>query len=124
MDPDQVCIESAAEAIKPILKSLGVQQTSKTQVRSVATAAVLGWLQKRPPAWSRDRLVSHTGTPDAYTVGFAMTILPALAGGIHPFEKPLGDWSKLEMAEFLATAFELIEDQRVSTLEREDQIPF
>lgn len=121
-DPDMICIESAAEAITPVLKSLGLQ-ASKTQKQNVATAAVLGWLQKRPPAWSRDRLVAHTGTPDAYTIGFAETILPALASGEHPFEKPVNEWSKAQMALFLAEAFELIEDQRVATLERDNSIP-
>lgn len=123
LDPDQACITSAAAAIAPELMSLGVQP-SKTQTRSIATAAVLGWLQKRPPAWSRDRLVAHTGTPDAYTIGFAETILPALASGEHPFDKPVNEWSKEQMALFLAEAFELIEEQRVATLERDETIPF
>ena len=123
LDPDQVCITSAAAAIAPELMSLGVQP-SKTKTRAIATAAVLGWLQKRPPAWSRDRLVAHTGTPDAYTIGFAETILPALASGEHPFDKPVTEWSKEQMSLFLAEAFELIEEQRVATLERDETIPF
>ena len=122
LDPDQVCITRAA-AIAPELMSLGVQP-SKTKTRAIATAAVLGWLQKRPPAWSRDRLVAHTGTPDAYTIGFAETILPALASGEHPFDKPVTEWSKEQMSLFLAEAFELIEEQRVATLERDETIPF
>lgn len=121
-DPDQVCIDHAGEAIKPILKSLGVQPT-KTRVSSIASTAVLAWLTKRPPEWSRDRLVAHTGTPDAYTMGYAETILPALASGDHPFSKPVDDWTKNEMVMFLATAFELMEDQRICTLERDTTIP-
>ncbi|MEO1324176.1 MAG: hypothetical protein AAFV59_14335 [Pseudomonadota bacterium] len=122
-DPDLICIAHAGEAIRPNLKSLGLAAT-KTQAERIARDAVHGWLKKRPPEWSRDRSIAHTGSPDLYNVGFAETILPVLAGGNHPFEKPVTEWSKDEMSLFLATAFELIEDQRVATLERDVKIPF
>lgn len=122
VDPDQLCIESAADAVAPVLKSLGAK-VSKAQRQELVRASVYGWLKSRPPAWSTDRLVDHMGSPNAYTLGFAQTILPALAsGGHHPFEKPVTDWNKDEMALFLAEAFELMEEQRARTLEKDDNM--
>lgn len=123
MDRDMVALDKASDALGPELKSLGAS-ASKVQAQAVAKTAIFSWLSNRVVEWSKDRAVSGFGSPDAYTVGFAMAILPVLGGGEFPFEKPIGDWGKLEMAEFLATAFELMESQRVATLERDDLMPF
>jgi hypothetical protein len=122
-DPDQRCIVAAGRAITPELQALGAMVGEK-QAQTIATFAVLGWLSQRPVEWSRDRSIAHMGEPDAYTVGFAETILPILADGDFPFDKPIINWSKEEMAKFLAQAFELIEEQRASTLETEGHIPY
>lgn len=118
-DPDAICMDVAGEAIRPELAALGAR-VGKSQSRNIARAAVLAWLTRRPVEWSKDRSIAHTGTPDAYNVGFAETILPQLADGDFPFEKPVGQWSKADITAFLATAAELMEEQRAHTLERPD----
>ncbi len=118
-DPDQICLDHAAEALRPELNALGVK-AGKAQATNLARVAIWTWCVKRPVEWSRERTISFPGEPDATNIGWAEKILPLLAEtqGV-PFKKPIHDWTKDEMALFIATAFELISEQRVATLERD-----
>lgn len=119
IDPDQICLDHAAEALRPELTALGVK-AGRAQAKKLARVAIWTWCVKRPVEWSKGRSISYPDEPDATNIGWAETILPLLAEtqGV-PFKKPIHDWSKDEMALFLATAYELMHEQQVATLERD-----
>lgn len=123
-DPDQICIDRAAELLAPELQALGVNNLGQSQVKAIVTWSVLGWLSGRPAEWSRDRAIAHMGEPDAYNCGWAEAILPNLAQTDFDFKTPLFNWSKADITKFLATAHEMIEEQKVATLETQREIPF
>lgn len=122
VDPDMAAMSKAGEAIKPVLKSLGVQPT-KIQTSSIASTAVISWLTNRAHEWSKDRSIAGVGSPDAYTVGFALAILPKIADANFDFDKPLKDWSRDEMSRLLALGSDLIDDQRATAMEAPIDLP-
>lgn len=123
IDPDLLALESATDAIQAELTALGIPTMPKSQRRKIASAAVRSWCINRCVEWSNGRQVTLTGeSPDAYTIGFAQAILPALGDAQFPWDQAIGDWSKDQISLFLATAFELMEEQRATTLERPTDI--
>lgn len=121
-DPDNLAMGKAREAIKPKLKSLGLQAT-KTQLEQIASTAVLSWLTNRAWEWSRDRSIAGVGEPDAYTRGFAHAILPIISDADFDWDKSLNDWSAEDVARFLALGSDLIDDQRATTMEAPVDLP-
>lgn len=121
-DPDDVSLERAARLVGQELHGLGVKSLTPSQVKTITRCAVYGWIMHRAKEWSSQRGISGVGSPDAYTVGFAETVLPLLAEATNdlPLKAPIFEWSKQDMAKFCAHAFQLIEEQRAQTLSDPD----
>jgi hypothetical protein len=82
----------------------------------IVAAILFGWIQTRArqavaEGIDTERTVRITGLdPDPWDIGAAMAILPELAAACSNIDwsKPLTDWSRETMAEFLITATLLV----------------
>lgn len=121
-DPDARALHSARDRLAEGLASFGVSSKALTpaQLLVITRLTLMEWARARAENWSQDRSISGVGKPDAYTLGFAGAVLPVIAREALPWDRPVGDWSKEEVAHLIATGCEAIEEQRVRTLENEE----
>jgi hypothetical protein len=129
-DPDTVISSEIGEVLEAELKKRRVS-IAKSECGTVAFTLILHFLRSRAAAWSRERPIRQIGDPDAEVLGVASSVLKVVSSksseyGID-FDKAVGEWTKDEVAAFLAIGFIAITNQRVQSLEnniRADDIPF
>lgn len=117
-DPDNLATVAAAATLKRMLADRRHVVTDK-DAWFLAFNAVNTWIQSRTCGWATRRGTPKIGSPDAMTLGFseaALGLIADKASGL-PWNKPLGEWSKVEAAMLFAIAHEAIENTRVQTLE-------
>jgi hypothetical protein len=120
-DPDVRALDSARDRLAETLTSFGVSGSALTPAQHlvIARATIMEWTQRRAENWSSDRSIAGIGEPDTYTVGFATAVLSQIASEDLPWDKPVAEWSRQEMAHLLAVGFEAIEEQRTRVFEHE-----
>ena len=127
LNHEEKAIEAAADAVVSLCNQLRGAKSlmTRSEAKTIAFGTVLAWTQGRSYGASVNRRgkawVKADGKgyePDGYTLGYAEAILPALAGvsGL-PWDKPLSDWSKLEIIRLAAVSADLIDDNRSNVLE-------
>jgi len=117
-DPDDRATADAAAVLKKLL-SEDKHLITANRARYVAFCTINEWIQKRTSHWAMRRGKAKFGAPDAMTVGFAEASLSQIADKASdlPFDKPIGKWSKNDVARLFAIAHEAIEATRIHTLE-------
>jgi hypothetical protein len=117
-DPDNRATDYAAAVLK---RAMGERKHAMTQTEAwqIAFITVNAWVQNRTHNWAVRRGRACIGDPDAMTLGFAeaaLTVIADKASGL-PFDKPIGQWSKVDAARLFALAHDAIEETRIQTLE-------
>jgi hypothetical protein len=82
----------------------------------IVSGALFGWIcvrseQAVTEGWEQERTIRATGmTPEPWDVGAVLAILPKLAEACPDLDwaKPIGDWPRETMAEFLLVALRLV----------------
>lgn len=121
VDPDIRALHGARDRLVEGLASFGVGSAlTPSQALVLTRFAITEWARIRAEEWSRDRSIAGIGVPDAYTLGFAAAVLGKVADEPLPWTQPVGEWSREEVAHFLATGCEAIEEQRACTLSNEE----
>jgi len=117
-DPDNVATVAAAATLKRMLADRRHAVTDK-EAWFLAFTSINTWIQARTCNWATRRGTPKIGSPDAMTLGFTEAALPLIADKASglPWDKPLGEWSKVDAATLFAVAAEAIEQTRVQTLE-------
>jgi hypothetical protein len=106
-----------AEAV--ILSKVPVGRLTDAEKGWICSSAVFAWIGARAEqaaheGWNAEHAIRTTGlTPDPWVMGAVTGILPklfeALSDDDFDWNQPLGAWSKDDIAEFLMTAFNLMQ---------------
>jgi len=126
-DPDDVATVVAAGQVKRMLADRGHSVTER-EAWSFAFVTINAWIQARTCTWATRRGTPRIGSPDAMTLGFAEAALALIANKASglPWEEPLGNWAKADVAMLFAIAHEAIENTQIHTLEdptEEERMP-
>jgi hypothetical protein len=89
---------------------------SDNELGWVVSGALFGWIATRSQqateeSWDQERTIRTTGlVPEPWDVGAVLAILPKLAEACPDFDwlRPVGEWPRETMAEFLLAALRLI----------------
>jgi hypothetical protein len=100
----------------PIRSDVPVGRLTSQEWIWVISTVVWGWVATRgeqasTEGWNHERAIRTTGlTPDPWTMGAVTSILPQLADACSDLDwsRPVGEWTKDDMAEFLLAGFNLI----------------
>jgi hypothetical protein len=117
-DPDNLATVEAAATLKRMLANRRHAVTEK-EAWFLAFNTINTWITQRTCNWATRRGTPRFGYPDAMTIGFAEAVLGIIADKASglPWDKPLGEWSKVDAATLFAVAAEAIEASRIHTLE-------
>lgn len=120
-DPDDVAMDLAADALRAFMTDELKLDCTRRDAHKSAWIAVRTWIVNRANQWSAVRGRATFGDVDGYDIGFAMTALPVIAERCPdmPWHAPIGDWTKEQVATFLATGAMAIEETRIKTLSSE-----
>jgi hypothetical protein len=105
----------ATDAVIPA--SVPVGRLSQSEKGWLCSSVVFAWIftraeQAASEGWNAEAAVRTTGlAPDPWIAGAVAAILPKLAEALPAFDwaRPVGDWSKAEIVEFLTTALGLMQ---------------
>jgi hypothetical protein len=108
-------IGNGAEAV--ILSGVPVGRLTSAEKGWLTSVAIFAWIAARSEqaaheGWNTEHAIRETGlSPDPWMIGAVASILPKLVAALPDFDwgKPIGAWSKNEVAEFLATAYGLMQ---------------
>lgn len=112
-------VAEARKAIKDdgaIPPSTPIGQLSDRELGWIVSGALYGWIsiraqQATEESWDQERTIRTSGlVPEPWDVGPVLAILPKLAEACLDLDwaKPMGDWPRETMAEFLLAALRLI----------------
>jgi hypothetical protein len=112
-------IAEARKAVKEdgaIPPSTPIGRLNDRKLGWIVSGALYGWIATRAQqaaeeSWDQERTIRTTGlVPEPWDVGAVLAILPSLAAAYPDLDwtKPLVDWSRETMADFLLAALRLI----------------
>jgi hypothetical protein len=112
-------VAEARKAIKDdgaIPPSMPVGRLSDRELGWIVSGALFGWIATRAQqaaeeSWDQEKTIRTIGlVPPPWDVGAALAILPKLAEACPDLDwtKPIGDWPRDTMAEFLLVALRLL----------------
>ena len=101
----------------PIRSSTAIGRLGESEWAWIASAIIWGWIATRAQqaaeeGWDSEAAIRSSGLePCPWDTGGVLKILPALAQACGDFNwsQPASDWSKETLAQFLLTAFDLIQ---------------
>jgi hypothetical protein len=112
-------VAEARKAIKDdgaIPPSTPIGRLNDRELGWIVSGALFGWIATRAQqataeSWDQERTIRTTGlVPEPWSVGAVLAILPKLPEACPDLDwsKPIGDWPRETMAEFLLVALRLL----------------
>jgi hypothetical protein len=116
-DASLAAVQDLVGEMGPIRPSTMISKLGKAEWGWIIGAAISAWVKARAEqavdeGWDLERTI-HTlrSTPEPWDTGAVMAILPMLpeaCGDGFDWAKPIGEWPKETIAQFLLTAFTLM----------------
>jgi hypothetical protein len=115
----EAAVAEARKAIRDdgaIPPSTPVGRLTDRELGWLVSGSLLGWIETRSrqaveESWDHEKTIRTTGlVPEPWDIGSVMAILPKLVEACPDLDwsKPIGEWPRETMAEFLLTALRLI----------------